>query len=483
MFMKTELVDISPTRKELKIEIDADAIRAEYDRVSDRYAKAANVPGFRRGHAPRNVVRQRFKKEIRTEVLQQIVPQAISDAITESSLSVIGEPDVRLDNDAALDKFGELPIALHAHLEVLPDIALGQYKELEVARRTRPVTDEMVEETIRELREESSSLQPVEDRGAESGDLVTVNFRGHFIDPPADEDITVDEVDVEIGGAGVVQDFNDHLLGTRPDDERTFTVKYPEDFTSKGLAGKEIEYTAVVTAVRVKEVPELDDEWAKGLGEQVNSVESLRTRVRQNLTEGAQREADFRLRNELIEKLVAAHQFEVPTTLVEHQTQQLLESMVRDMFQRGVDPREREVNWEGLRGMLRERATADLRASLLLERVADEERIEVTDEEVEAEISSFAEATNQSIDQVRAALTKQGGERSIADRLRNRKAFDLLIENASVRDEEWREEEVKKEVDETPTVSDTPATDQLIAESSHSAVAGDGESRPNEEQR
>ncbi|MBA3711113.1 MAG: trigger factor [Pyrinomonadaceae bacterium] len=478
--MKTELVDISPTRKELKIEIDAAAISTEYDRVSDRYAKAANVPGFRRGHAPRNIVRQRFKNEIRAEVLQHIVPQAISAAITESSLAVIGEPDVRLDNDAALDKFGEQPIALHAHVEVLPDIALGQYKGLEAARRTRPITEEMVEETIRELREESSSLQPVEDRGAQSGDIVTVNFRGRFIDPPAEEDITVDEVDVEIGGPGVVQDFNDHLLGTRPDDERTFTVKYPEDFSSKGLAGKEIEYTAVVTAVRVKEVPELDDEWAKGMGEKVDSVEGLRAHVRQNLTESAQRESDFRLRNELMDKLVAAHQFEVPTTLVEHQTQQLLESTVRDMLQRGVDPREREVNWEGLRDMLRARATEDLRGSLLLERVADEERIEVTDEEVAAEISSFAEATHQSIDQVRAALTKQGGERSIADRLRNRKAFDLLIENASVRDEEWREEEVEAKVDETPVVSGTSTADQLTAESSNSAVAGDGESRPNE---
>ncbi|MGH9901383.1 MAG: trigger factor, partial [Pyrinomonadaceae bacterium] len=194
--MKTELVDVSPTRKELKIEIDAADVRAEYDRVSDRYSRLATVPGFRKGHAPRAVVRQRYKNEIRSEVLQQVVPQAINDAINESALDVIGEPDIHLDNDAALEKFGERPISIHAHVEVMPEVRLGRYKGLAVTRRTRPVTDEAVEEMIQGLRESSASLQPVEDRGAAPGDTVTVNFRGRFVNPPADEDINVDDVEV-----------------------------------------------------------------------------------------------------------------------------------------------------------------------------------------------------------------------------------------------------------------------------------------------
>ncbi len=440
--MKTEIKDVSPTRKEFKIEIDAPDVRAEYDRVSDRYAQQASVPGFRKGHATREVVRKRFKNEIRGEVLQALIPQAVSQALTESGLNILGEPDVHLDNEAALDKLGDEPISLHAHVEVLPEIELGQYKGLDAARRMRPVTDEMVEQMIADLRESSASLQPVEDRAAELGDTVTANFRGRYVNPPEEEDINVEEVAVVLGGEGVEQSFTDNLLSVRPEDVRTFTVKYPEDFTAKGLAGKEIEYTATVTAVSRKEVPEMDDEWARSLGEEeIDSVEKLRLRVRENLGDRARYESEHHLRQELLSKLIATHQFEVPETLVEYQANQLMQTTVRDMMQRGLDPRSQEFDWEGWRGMMRGRAAEDLRGSLVLERIADDENIEVTDEEIQGEIQSIAEGTRQSIEQVRAALTKQGGERSIADRLRNRKALELVVENANVRDEEWREPE------------------------------------------
>src|SRR5258708_23797428 len=182
--MKTELLDVSPTRKEIKIEIDPTAVRAAYDRVSDRYAKLANVPGFRKGHAPRSVIRSRFKSEIRGEVLQELVPEAISNAISEYSLDTIGEPDVHLDNEKGLDKFGEEPIAVHVNVEVLPKIELGQYKGLEVARRVRPITDTDVDSVIDGLRENSASLLPVEDRGATLGDIATVTFNGKFVYAP-----------------------------------------------------------------------------------------------------------------------------------------------------------------------------------------------------------------------------------------------------------------------------------------------------------
>ena len=382
--MKTELVDVSPTRKELKIEIDAAAVRAEYDRVSDRYAQAATVPGFRRGRAPRAVVRQRFKKEIRSEVLRELVPQAISEAITENALNVIGEPDIHLDTDEALERLGEGPLAIHAHVEVLPAVTLGEYKGMETARRVRPITEEAVERMIADLREASAALQPVEERGAAPGDTVTVNFRGRYIEPPSEEEINVEDVDVVLGGEGVVPAFTDNLLGARPEETKTFTVKYPEDFSSKGLAGKEIEYTAEVTAVRVKELPEMDDEWAKSLGEEITSVEGLRERVRTSLTERAKYESEHRLRDDVLSKLVAAHPFEDPQTLLDYQTRRLLESTVRDMMARGVDPRHQEMNWEGLSTMLRARADEDLRGSNLLERIADEENITVSDEEIES---------------------------------------------------------------------------------------------------
>ena len=439
--MKTEVVDVSPTRKELKIEIDAADVRAEMDRVTGRYATAVNVPGFRKGHAPNSVVKQRFKNEIRGEVVQNLVPQAINEAINESDLNVIGEPDIHLSNDEALEKLGEQALSIHAHVEVLPEVALGEYKGLEVARRTRPVTDETVKGMIENLREQSASLQPVEDRAAEAGDTVTVNFTGKYIEPPSDEDIKADDVEVVLGAEGVLEDFTEQLTGTKPDDVKTFRVSYPADFSSPGLAGKVIDYTATVTAVSRKELPEMDDEWAKTFGEEIDSLATLRDKMRENLQERARVESEHRLRDEVMGKLLAAHDFEVPESLVKSQARRLLESTVRDMMGRGVDPRTQELDWENLQGMLESQATEDLRGSILLERIADAEEIEPTDEEINGEIEVIAQGARQTVEQVRAALTKQGGERSIADRLRHRRALDLLMENARVSDEEWREDE------------------------------------------
>ena len=468
MFMKTEVVDVSPTRKELKIEIDAADVRAEMERVTERYAAAVNVPGFRKGHAPNSVVKQRYKKEIRGEVVQNLIPHAISDALNESQLNVIGEPDIHLDNNEALEKLGEQPLSIHAHVEVLPEVALGEYKGLEVGQRTRPVTDETVEELIANLREQSASLQPVEDRAAAAGDTVTVNFTGKYIEPPEAEDIEAEDVQVEIGGAGVLEDFTEHLMGTKPDEVKTFVINYPADFSSPGLSGKQIEYTATVTGVSRKEVPEVDDEWAKTFGEEIDSLQTLRDKLRENLTERARVESEYRLRDEVMGKLIEAHEFEVPESLVKSQARRLLESTVRDMMQRGIDPRNQELNWENLQGMLEAQATEDLRGSILLERIADAEEIEPTDEEINQEIEAIAQGARQTVEQVRAALTKQGGERSIADRLRHRKALDLLIENARVRDEEWREDEPLDDDDEASDATEETEPAQL-----NEAAAGD----------
>ncbi|HEX8560341.1 MAG TPA: trigger factor [Pyrinomonadaceae bacterium] len=438
--MKTEMVDVSATRKEIKIEIEEADVRAEFDRVTQEYTRAVTVPGFRKGHAPAAVVRTRYKKDIQGDVLKRLVPEAVEQAIEESGLQVIGQPDVHLDNEG-LDQLGQGPVRLHAHVEVMPELSLGDYKGIEAARRTRPVADEDVERVIGNLREASASLQPVEERASEEGDTVTADIHGRYVEPPADEDVNVSDVDIQLGGEGVLPAFTEHLTGVRPDEVKTFTVVYPEDFNAQGLAGKTIEYTATVTAVRRKEVPELDDEWVKSLGEEeVETVEQLRARVRENLTRSAEHESEHRLRDEVLTRLIEQHRFEVPETIVSYQSNQILQSMVRDMMQRGMDPRSQDVNWEAMRDLVRDRAGDDVRGSMLLERVAEAENIEVTQEEVEAEIQTMAEGSRQPVEQVRAALTKQGGERSIADRLRNRKALDFLVQHANVRDEEWREE-------------------------------------------
>ncbi|HST50771.1 MAG TPA: trigger factor [Pyrinomonadaceae bacterium] len=467
--MKTEVVDVSPTRKEIKIEIGAEEVRAEFDRVTQEYTRGVAVPGFRKGNAPAAVVRTRYKKDIQGDVLKRLVPDAVEQAITESGLQVIGQPDVHLDNEG-LDKFGQEAVTLHAHVEVMPEVSLGEYKGIEAARRTRPVDAEAVERVIENLREASASLQPVEDRASAEGDTVTVDVQGRYVEPPSEEDINVEDVDVVLGGEGVLPDFTENLTGVRADEVRTFTISYPEDFNAKGLAGKTIEYTATVSAVRRKEVPEIDDEWVKSLGEEnVETVESLRERVRENLSKNAEHESEHHLRDEILSRLVEQHRFEVPETIVSYQANQILQTMLRDMIARGVDPRGADINWEAMRDVVRERAGDDVRGSMLLERVADAEGLEVTDDEVETEIQAMAEGSRQSVEQVRAALTKQGGERSIADRLRNRKALDFLVQHANVREEEWRDE-----ADEEMTVSGQAGAQVESEETSAAAAAETG---------
>src|SRR5256714_1778973 len=481
--MKTEVIDVSETRKEIKIEIEAEEVRAEFDRVTGEYARAANVPGFRKGHAPTTVVRTRYKKDIQGDVLKRLVPGAVERAITESGLDVIGQPDVHLDNEE-LEKFGQEAIYLHAHVEVMPEVKLGEYKGLEAARRTRPVNEEAVERVIENLREASASLQPVEDRASEEGDTVTADIQGRYVEPPSDEDINVEDVDVVLGGEGVLPAFKENLTGVRADEVKTFTVAYPADFNAQGLAGKTIEYTATVSAVRRKEVPELDDEWVKSLGEEgVETVESLRERVRENLSKSAAHESEYRLRDDVLARLVEQHRFEVPETIVSYQANQTLQSMLRDMIARGIDPRGEDINWEAMRDVVRERAGDDVRCSMLLDRVAEAEGLEVSEEEVEAEIQAMAEGSRQSVEQVRAALTKQGGERSIADRLRNRKALDFIVTHANVRDEEWRDEAEAEAKASTEGVVQVESEEGGAAAATGAAEGPGGESKGDEETR
>ena len=438
--MKTELTDVSSTQKEISIEIEPAEVRSAFDRISEKYSKGANVPGFRPGHAPTSVVRARYKSEIRAEVLRELLPEAINNAIVEHSLAALGDPEVEFDNTQDLNPASENALKLKVKIEVLPEVPLDTYKGLEATRRKRPITDADVEKIIEGLRDGSASLQPVEDRASEIGDTVTINARGNYIDEPEEEEVKVDDVEVVLGGPGVMEEFTENLTGVKPEEMRSFTVEYPADYETQGLAGKKIAYVAEVTAVRRKELPEFDDEWAKSLGGDFESVENLKAKVREDLEARAAAESDRRLHDDLLRALIEANKFEVPQSLVEHQTNHRLEGVARQMMSRGIDLRRAELDWERAREEIRVQAEGDVRVTMLLEKIAKAENITVSDEEVDAELESFATASQQPKEKVLAALTKDGGDRSIAHRVRNRKALDLLIENARITDAEWTEE-------------------------------------------
>ena len=449
--MKTELTDVSPTRKEIKIEIEPAQVRSTYDRISDEFIKKAKVPGFRDGHAPRSVVRTRYKNEIKTEVLRELVPDAVNNAIIEHSLDAISEPDVHFENEETLERLGEESITVKVGIEVPPEVTLGNYKGLAATKSTRPITDDDINQTIESLREGVAAMVPVEDRASELGDTVTINALGKEVDEPDAEEIKVDDIEVVLGGPNVQKEFTENLTGVKPDDKKSFTVEYPADFSTPQLAGKKVEYEMEVTAVRRRELPDVDDEFAKSVGEEFDSVDKLKTSIREDLEARAKAESENRLRADLVRTLVAAHQFEVPQSWVEKQTNQRFESILRDMMQRGIDPRKQQVNWQGAREELKAQAEEDVRATLLMEQIAEAENLSVSDEEVEAEIELMAQMSRQPIEQIRAALTKHGGERSIAQRLRNRKALDLLIENANITDAEWNESNESNEASAAAT--------------------------------
>lgn len=451
--MKTELTDVSPTRKEIKIEIEQAQVRDVYDRISGEFSKQAKVPGFRPGHAPRSVIRTRYKSEIRNEVLRELVPDAVNNAIIDLSLNAISEPDVHFENEESLERLGEEALTVKVGVEVLPEIKVESYKGLEVERRVRPITDEDIQQTIESLREGSAAMVPVEDRASELGDTVTVNARGKLVDEPDGEEIKVDDIEVVLGGPNVQAEFTENLTGVKPEDKKTFVVDYPGDFSTSGLAGKKVEYVTEVTAVRRRELPEVDDEWAKSLGEEFDSVDILKTKIREDLEMRVKAESEDRIRGELLRQLVAAHPLEVPESLLERQTNHLFESALRNMMSRGIDPRTQQINWEGAREELKGQAQDDVRASMLMDHIAEAENVTVSNEEIEAEIQGMAAMSRQSVEQMRAALTKHGGESSIAQRLRNRKALDLLAENARITDAEWSEPKAPDEANAATNVT------------------------------
>jgi trigger factor len=482
--MTTELVHDSQTRKTIKVEIEGEAIKKVYNKISQQFARIATVQGFRPGNAPIGIVQTRYKDEIQNEVLKEILPKKVGAAITEHNLDVISEPEIHIENVETMNLNGSESVQLHVHVEVLPQVALGQYKGLEIVQRKRPVNDEAVNAVIESLRESYASLEPVEDRPAEIGDTVTVNLLGKFLDDPEAEPIDIEDVDVELGEESVEKSFTENLIGVREDDEKTFVTEYAEDFTSPGLAGKKVEYTAKVIAVRIKTLPEVDDEWARSLDEEVDSVEKLRERITNNLTTQSNYEADLKLRTEVLSKLIDAHEFEVPDSLVEKQMQQIFESHTRNMFNQGIDPRTLPQEfWDKVGPIFEKQAIRDLRGSFLLMAIADAENIKATQEEIDEEIQLIAEMTNQSVVDVRATLTKENRERSIAESLRNRKAFDFLVENANITEGEWRDEgeEGFGHAAEAAKETEASATETLTEPETADAVSVETQTNSSEE--
>lgn len=447
--MNSELKEISPTQRELHIQVEPAVLKDAYGKVSKRYADRANIPGFRKGFAPLDVVRLRFKEEIKNEVLQLVLPQQVTEAIQEHKLHPLTEPHLHVDDVENVKVNGSEPIKLHVHVEVMPEIPMPKFEGLEITRRVKPVEDGEVEDLIANRLNQEAALIPVEGRASEVGDTVIADLEGTFDDDPNGEPIRADDLEVVLGDEVIEKAFTENLVSVNEDDEKEFTVAYPEDFSSEALAGKTVHYKAKVKSVGKTETPELNDEWAKSLDEGYESLADLRKKLRADLETYAKADADARLRNNAIAKLIEENKFEVPNALIENQARNLLNNFAHDLQQRGVNLEQVENNFiEMAYHQMRTQAERDVRGAMLLDKIAEAEKVEVTPAEIDEEIGKLAEYYRSTPEEVKESLAKQGGTGTIENNLKTRKSIEALVAKAKVTDGPWVDENIAAEAEE-----------------------------------
>ncbi len=412
-------------RRELDLEVPAEDVQKAMERVAREFARVVRVPGFRPGKAPVTLVRRRFAEDIRSEVLQSLVPDRIEQAVSEKKLVPVTRPQVdRVD-------FAEGgPLKFRATFEVLPEFELGDYKNLEVEVAALEITEAEVEKALTEMRGRAATFVPVEGRAVENGDFAQLKLLG----TPAGggEPLQAENVLCHVGAEETIDAFNENLRGAQAGEHRRFEVRYPEDYPDPRLAGKAYNYAIEVLAVKQKKLPELNDEFAKDVSDAA-TLEELRGKVRQNLEAARDQRQTQQARERVLSKLIATHDFPVPEALVEHQMDVRLERAVRALAAQGVDPRAVNVDWVALRRRQRDRAVEDVKAELVLDRIATAENIEVDEQELEREMAALAERSGESATAVRARLTKQGALDRMKSKLQSEKTLEWLCRNTRIR--------------------------------------------------
>lgn len=413
-------------KKELRIEIPVDVVRREADSVTAQYARKARIPGFRPGRAPASLVRGHFRDEIRNEVVQALVPKFFEDAVKEQKWSVVGRPrfeDLRFEEDQ--------PLACKATFEILPEIELQQYKGLEVQEETPLVSEADIDKALEEVREQAATFEVVTESPAADGDYLTLNYKGQDVQAPASHPVEARDVSIELGGQGTLAAFSENLRGSRPGEIREFEVNYPADYRQKSLAGKTFRYRVEVQSIKHKVVPAADDELAKSVSE-FSTLGELRAKLSKDLEERARHRAEMAAKQELVQQLLRLHEFPVPEVMVEARLEQKLERTLRQLISQGIDPRQTQVDWHKVREDAKPDAEKDVRASLLLSKIADAEGLEVSEEEVDEVIRGMAQEAHEPPATLKTRLTREGDLDTLKATRRNQKAIDFIYRNAKI---------------------------------------------------
>lgn len=420
--MKTEFVDVNETRKNVRVEIPQDVVDAEIDRVARDYSRKARVPGFRPGKAPARVIKQRYKEQILHDVLHDLVPRAVDDALRERGVEAVDTPDVR---DVTIDE-GQ-PLTFTASFDTVPSFEPGDLSTIALRKPAVAIDEEVVGGALQRLRERAARHEPVEGRGVDQGDTLSVDLERTDAGGKTDKH---ESVSVEIGAKANPPGFDDQLIGMTPGETRSFTIHYPGDYPIGELANTDVSYTVKLNALKHRVLPELDDEFAKDLG--LESLEALRTRVREDLEHEAHHAADREVRAELMKQLAARLPFEAPASLVDREIDHRVEEFARRLMDQRIDPRQTGINWNDFRESQREVGREAVAAALVLDEITRREQLEVSQAEIDAEVERYAERTGRTPAAVRAALEKEGGMSRVAAGLRREKSIDFVMSRATI---------------------------------------------------
>jgi trigger factor len=406
----------------LEISIPVPEVESETARIVGDVQKRAKLPGFRPGKAPSSIIQKQFASDIRQQVLESLIPKYLQKQFEAENLNVVGTPDI---SDVHFHA-GE-PLRFKAEFEVIPQIELGDYKDVEVPYHDPQVTDEDVSKRLDELREQKAQFVNVDPRPVEDGDHAVVALEstaGVEGDP-----VKSDEMVLEIGGPDTFEAFTQNLRGLTPGDEKEFEVTYPAEYGSKRLAGHTIKFHATVKGIRRKDLPELNDEFAQDLGD-YRTLDELREAVRKGIFSQRQYESQQEAKNKIVDKLVDAHDFPVPEVFVDRQIKNRVEQSLRAMAGEGVDPRSLKLDWSKVKETQRDKALREVKASMLLTRVAEREAIGATRDEVDREVQRIAQQQKEPVAALHQRFEKDGTLGRIASHIQTEKTLNFLFEHA-----------------------------------------------------
>ena len=414
---------IEGCKHELEITIPVDDVQKETERVASTIQKRAHLPGFRPGKAPLSMIRRQFATNIRQDVADNLVGKFFRERAEAEQLQVVGSPTV---TEIKWDSDNE-PIVFKAQFEVAPVIELKDYVGVTVPYRSPEVLDTEVESRIEEIRKQKADFVNLDPRPAESGDVAVIDLES--VAGIEGEPLTAQGMQVELGAPETMAPFSENIVGMSPGDEKVIQVEYPEEYAQERLAGKKVDFNVVLRLLQKKELPELNDEFAKDLGD-FQTLEELRSTVRANILREREVAAQRVAKESIIDRLIENHEFPVPEAYVDRQIDIYIDRFVSDQAAQGRDPRKVQLDRNKVKEAMRDRAVREVKGSLLVDRIAEKEAIATTQDELDREVQRYAKQEREPAAAVRKRWQEDGTLGRIAAAIRSEKTLNYLFEQA-----------------------------------------------------